>query len=68
MRFHCAFTLAGEIHRFQVVAIAALEGIIRFQARPFVLCEFEALTNEFVARIGGAEECPAFTFGPALSR
>ena len=37
VHFHCAFTLAGEVHRLQVVSIAALEGIIRFQARPLVL-------------------------------
>ena len=68
LQVHCAFTLAGEVHRFQIVAVAALEGIICFHTRPFVLREFEALANEVVARIDCAEECPAFTYGPALSR
>ena len=68
VQVHCTFALTGEVHRLQIVAVAALKGIIRFQTRPFVLREFEALASEFVARIDGAEECPAFTYGPAPSR
>ena len=68
VQVHCTFTLAGEAHRLQIVAVAALEGFIRFQTRPFVLREFEALASEFVARIDSAEKCPAFTHGPTPSR
>ena len=68
MQFQGAFALAREIHRCQIVAVAALQRVIRFQARPFALRELEPFVEKFFARVDGAENrAPHFLGGLNLA-
>ena len=52
-----ARALSREVHVVVVVAVAALERIVRFQPRPFVLRELQALVQK-TPRVCGAEDLP----------
>ncbi|MNT24483.1 hypothetical protein D3C72_1599570 [compost metagenome] len=51
-----AHALAREVHVFVVVAVAAFQRIVRLEARPFVLGQFQPFVDEFFARVDGAED------------
>jgi hypothetical protein len=55
MRINRAFALSREIHRFELVVVAAFQRIIRFQAEPFILRQLQAMCLEFFPRVDGPE-------------
>jgi hypothetical protein len=56
VHFHRAFALTGEVHGRQVVTVAALQRIVGFEPRPFVLRKLEPLVEKFFACVDGAED------------
>src|SRR5262245_10219341 len=56
MRFRGALALAREVHRQELVAVAALERIVGLEARPLALGQLPPLGNELLARADGAED------------
>src|SRR5215208_5960366 len=55
--------LLGEIHGDGRMAVAAFQGIIRLQARPFVLRQLESLLQELLTCGDGAEHLPPYVLG-----
>src|SRR5262245_24808710 len=51
-----ARALAREVHVVVTVAVAALERVVRFHARPFVLRELQTLVEKLLARVDRTED------------
>ena len=51
-----ALALAREIHRFELVAVAAFQRVVGLEAAPLVVGQLQAVRFEFFARIDGAED------------
>jgi len=56
-------TLACEVHGVVVVAVSAFQGIVGFQARPFVLRQLQALGIKFFRRIHRAKDLAPHLLG-----
>ncbi len=56
MELRCPFALASEVHVAEVVTVAALERVVGFESRPFVLGQLTTLVEEFLARVDCAED------------
>ena len=48
--------LLGKVHRDGGVAVSALQRIVGFEARPFVLGQFEPHVEEFLPGVDRAED------------
>ena len=56
VRIDRARALAGKIHRFGAVTVAAFERVVRLHARPFVRGELGAMVEKFFSRVDRAED------------
>ena len=65
----CALALPGKVHIVEIVAVAALQRVVRLEPCPFVLGQLAAFLEEFLAGADGAEDlAPDFLGGLHLAR